>query len=64
MVRSARAVLIALTLVSSAGTAAAAPAEEANAVVDQWSAAFTANDPEAVVQKNCQTRSCSGPSAR
>jgi uncharacterized protein (TIGR02246 family) len=31
--------------------AAAGPAEEANAVVDQWSAAFTSNDPEAVVQK-------------
>ena len=43
-------VLIVLTLMSSAA-AIAAPAEEANAVVDQWSAAYTSNEPEAVVKK-------------
>ena len=32
------------------GTAIAGPAEDANAVVDRWSAAYSANDPEVVVQ--------------
>ena len=50
MVRFAQTVLMALILMWSAA-AAAGPAAEANAVVDQWSAAFTSNDPEAVVQK-------------
>src|SRR5215468_680077 len=31
-------------------TAIAGPAEEANAVVDRWSAAYSSNDPEAVVK--------------
>src|SRR5215470_6166994 len=50
MARFIQAVLIVLTLMSSAA-AIAAPAEEANAVVDQWSAAYTSNEPEAVVKK-------------
>jgi hypothetical protein len=50
MVRFTRSVVIALIFLFPAA-AAAGPAEEANAVVDQWSAAFTSNDPEAVVQK-------------
>jgi len=50
MVQFARAVIIALTLTSLA-SAAAGPAEEANAVVDQWSAAYTTNDPEAVAKE-------------
>ena len=32
------------------GAALAGPAEEANATVDRWSAAYTSNDPEAVVK--------------
>ena len=50
MARFIQTVLIVLTLMSSAA-AMAAPAEEANAVVDQWSAAYTSNEPEAVVKK-------------
>ena len=50
MARFTQAVLIMLTLMSSA-MAVAGPAEEANAVVDQWSAAYTSNEPEAVVKK-------------
>jgi uncharacterized protein (TIGR02246 family) len=45
---SAWVVFIALVFISSA-TAAAGPAEEANAVIDRWSAAYTSNDPDAVV---------------
>src|SRR5215472_6215795 len=50
MARFIQTVLIVLTLMSSAA-ALAAPAEEANAVVDQWSAAYTSNEPEAVTRK-------------
>jgi len=32
------------------GAALAGPVEEANATVDRWSAAYTSNDPEAVVK--------------
>ncbi|HSN20187.1 MAG TPA: SgcJ/EcaC family oxidoreductase [Usitatibacter sp.] len=31
-------------------TASAGPAEDANATVDRWSAAYTSNDPEAIVK--------------
>ncbi|MGE5284685.1 MAG: SgcJ/EcaC family oxidoreductase [Actinomycetota bacterium] len=41
--------LIGMLLMSPAA-AAAGPAEEANAVVDRFSAAYTSNDPEAVVK--------------
>jgi uncharacterized protein (TIGR02246 family) len=45
---SVRLVVVALAFVSSA--AMAGPAEEANALVDRWSAAYTSNDPDAVVK--------------
>jgi uncharacterized protein (TIGR02246 family) len=34
----------------SPATVLAGPAEEANAVIDRWSAAYSSNDPEAVVK--------------
>jgi uncharacterized protein (TIGR02246 family) len=40
-------VLVALLLLTSVR---AGPAEDANAVVDRWSAAYSSNDPEAVVK--------------
>ncbi len=49
LTRSARFVLAALVLLSPS-IAAAGPAEEANAVVDRFSAAYNSNDPEAVVK--------------
>ncbi len=36
-------------LVFSAASASAGPAEDANAVIDQWSATYTANDRDALV---------------
>ena len=48
-IRPAWLFLIGLLLMSPA-VAAAGPAEEANAVVDRFSAAYTSNDPEAVVK--------------
>ncbi len=42
-------ILFALVLMSP-GTATAGPAEEANAVIDRFSAAYTSNDPDAVVK--------------
>lgn len=48
MVQVARFVFITLMLVSSAA-AVAGPSEDANAAIDRWSAAYTSNDPEAVV---------------
>lgn len=49
IIRSARFVFITLVLMSPA-MAVAGPAEEANTVVDQFSAAYSSNDPEAVVK--------------
>jgi uncharacterized protein (TIGR02246 family) len=49
IVRFARLASIALILMSPA-TVLAGPAEEANAVIDRWSAAYSSNDPEAVVK--------------
>lgn len=49
MKRSTRFVFITLILMSPA-VAVAGPAEEANTVVDRFSAAYTSNDPEAVVK--------------
>jgi len=49
MTRFARLVLVALMLMSPA-VAVAGPAEDATAVIDRWSAAYTSNDPEAVVK--------------
>ena len=47
--RFARLVLITLTLLSPAA-ALAGPGEEANTAIDRWSAAYSSNDPEAVVK--------------
>ena len=47
--RLARLVLIALILLSPAAALAGA-GEEANAAIDRWSAAYSSNDPEAVVK--------------
>jgi uncharacterized protein (TIGR02246 family) len=47
MVRLARFVFTALMLMSPA-FALAGPAEDANAVVDRWSAAYSDNDPESI----------------
>jgi len=49
MTRPALFLFIGLTLMSPAA-ATAGPAEEANAVVDRFSVAYTSNDPEAVVK--------------
>ena len=49
MARFSRLVLAALMLMSPA-VAVAGPAEEANAVIDRWSAAYTSNDPEEVTK--------------
>jgi uncharacterized protein (TIGR02246 family) len=48
MLRSATFSLIALLLIP-ATVATAGPAEDANAAIDRWSAAYTSNDPDAVV---------------
>jgi len=50
MVRVAQFVFIALILTSPA-VASAGPAEDANAAVDRWSAAYSVNDPE-IIAKN------------
>ena len=43
--------VLGLLLLSLATTMVfAAPGEEANAVIDRWSAAYTSNDPEAIVR--------------
>jgi uncharacterized protein (TIGR02246 family) len=49
MLRVAQFVFIALILMSSA-VASAGPAEDANATVDRWSAAYNTNDPETVAK--------------
>jgi len=43
---------VALMLVSP-GIAVAGPAEDANAVVDRWSAAFNTNEPEVIAKNYC-----------
>jgi uncharacterized protein (TIGR02246 family) len=52
MVRITHFVIAALILISPA-VASAGPAEDANAVIDRWSAAYTSNDLEAVVKNYC-----------
>jgi len=49
MTRFGRLILVGLMLISPA-LAVAGPTEEANAALDRWSAAYTSNDPEAVVK--------------
>jgi uncharacterized protein (TIGR02246 family) len=52
MARTAQVVFTVLMLMSPA-VAVAGPAEEANAVVDRWSAAFNSNDPETIARNYC-----------
>jgi len=52
MARIGPAFFIALILMSPA-VAVAGPAEEANAAVDRWSAAFNTNDPEIIAKNYC-----------
>jgi uncharacterized protein (TIGR02246 family) len=52
MTRIAQFVFIALMLMSPA-VALAGPAEDANAAVDRWSAAFSGNDPETIAKNYC-----------
>jgi hypothetical protein len=49
MTRFFQLVFVTLMLMLPA-VAIAGPAEEANAAIDHWSAAYTSNDPEAVVK--------------
>ena len=46
---SAPSMLLAITLAFCA-SAYAGPADDANATIDRWSAAYTSNDPEAIVR--------------
>jgi uncharacterized protein (TIGR02246 family) len=52
MARIAQVVFIALMLISPA-VAVAGPAEDANAAVDRWSAAYNSNDPETIAKNYC-----------
>jgi uncharacterized protein (TIGR02246 family) len=52
MARIAQVVFIALMLMAPA-VAVAGPAEDANAAVDRWSAAYSGNDPEAIAKNYC-----------
>jgi uncharacterized protein (TIGR02246 family) len=52
MAKIARVVFIALMLMSPA-VAVAGPAEDANAAVDRWSAAYNSNDPETIAKNYC-----------
>src|SRR6266480_5672603 len=52
MARIAQVVFIALMLMSPA-VAVAGPAEDANAAVDRWSAAYNSNDPETIAKNHC-----------
>lgn len=49
MARIAQVVFIVLMLIAPA-VALAGPAEDANAAIDRWSAAFSANDPETIAK--------------
>jgi len=53
MARIAQIIFLALMLMSPAAVAVAGPAEDANAAVDRWSAAFNTNDPEAIAKNYC-----------
>ena len=53
MTRSLQVIFVVLMLMSPAAVAVADPAEDANAAVDRWSAAYNANDPEAIAKSYC-----------
>jgi uncharacterized protein (TIGR02246 family) len=52
MARITRLVVVALLSMSSS-VAVAGPAEDGNAAVDRWSAAFSGNDPETIAKNYC-----------
>ena len=52
MARIAQVVFIALMFMSPA-VAVAGPAEDANAAIDRWSAAYNSNDPETIAKNYC-----------
>jgi uncharacterized protein (TIGR02246 family) len=52
MVHFTRFIFFVLMLLSPA-LALAGPAEEANAAIDRWSAAYTSNDPETIAKNYC-----------
>jgi uncharacterized protein (TIGR02246 family) len=53
MARTTRLVFITLMAMLPA-VAVAGPAEDANAAVDRWSAAYNSNDPETIAKNYCQ----------
>ena len=53
MTQIAQVTWVALMLMSPAAVAVAGPAEDANAAVDRWSAAYNTNDPETIAQNYC-----------
>jgi uncharacterized protein (TIGR02246 family) len=59
MVRITQVIFIALTLISPT-LAGAGPAEDANAVIDRWSAAYSSNDPETIAKNYCADASLLG----
>src|SRR3954447_23026219 len=52
MARMTQVLLVALTLISPT-LAVADPAEDANGVIDRWSAAYSSNDPETIAKTYC-----------
>src|SRR5436190_15837014 len=52
MARITQVLLVALMLISPT-LAVADPAEDANAVIDRWSAAYSSNDPETIAKNYC-----------
>ena len=53
MAQIAQVVFLTLALISPVVIAVAGPAEDANATVDSWSAAYSANDPETIASNYC-----------
>ena len=53
MKRIVQIISVAWVLVSPVAVAVAGPAEDANAAVDRWSAAFNTNDPETIAKNYC-----------
>ena len=71
MAHFTRFIIIALILMSPTLTVAG-PAEDANAAIDRWSAAYLSNDPETIAKsycagcdspRNCQSRYVRGNSS-
>ncbi len=53
MARLVQITFLALMLTWAGAVALAGPAEDANAAVDRWSAAFNTNDPETIAKNYC-----------